>query len=352
MSAAARIEPTDMALTAQVERDPLIILQAPEKLPAFLSEMRNEIAAHVPDLTTDKGRKAIASLAYKITRTKTAIDAAGKKLNEDARAQISAVDKVRKDVRDRLDALADEVRRPLTEWEEAEKARSERANAIMDELRATTTIPAHATVDMVRDRIGEVEREEITAELFAESLPIARALRDQALEALRAGLVRLEQAAAERAELERLRAAEAARLQKEAEERAAREAEEAAKRAEAERIEREERAAEEAVRKVQAAAEAKARAEQDARDRAHAEEVAALKRQAEQAEAARLAEQRRRDDEAKAAEKRAANERHVSKVMTAAKEALMRHGEIDEDAAKRIVLAIKANSIPAVTINF
>ncbi|WP_277750417.1 hypothetical protein [Croceibacterium ferulae] len=42
-------------------------------------------------MTTAKGRKAIASLAAKVARTKTAIDDAGKKLNEEARAKINAV---------------------------------------------------------------------------------------------------------------------------------------------------------------------------------------------------------------------------------------------------------------------
>lgn len=38
--------------------------------------------------------------------------------------------------------------------------------------------------------------------------------------------------------------------------------------------------------------------------------------------------------------------------MRTAKEALMEHGGLDEDAAKKVVLAIAAGSVPAVTIRF
>jgi colicin import membrane protein len=56
--------------------------------------MKRETDALDADVTTEKGRKAIASMAYKVARTKTAIDEAGKKLNEEARARINAVDEI------------------------------------------------------------------------------------------------------------------------------------------------------------------------------------------------------------------------------------------------------------------
>lgn len=352
MSAAARLEPTAEPLIPQVEANPALIVLQPAKFPALLAEMRAEIMAHQPDLSTDKGRKAIASLAFKVTRTKTAIDDAGKKLNEEARAQINAVDKIRKDVRERLTDLAAEVRRPLTEWEEAEAARAERAKGIMDELRGATTIPLGATAEMVRDRLSEVEREEITEALFAESYPIAVALKAQAIEALKAGIVRIEHEEAERAELERLRKEAAdreAQAKAEADERARQERE--AQRV-AEQKAREEAAARAAEDRARREAEEKAAEAQREQERRHQEALAAERRRVDAAEAERQAALRQQEQDRIAAEKRAANERHVAKVMGAAKAALMKHGEIDEDAAKRIVLAIKANAIPSVSITF
>ena len=112
-------------IVSLVEASPVLVLTDKDRFSQFYEAMRRECDAHEPDLSTDKGRKEIASLAYKVARTKTAIDDAGKKLNEQARAQISAVDESRREIRKQLDDLKDEVRRPLTEWEDAEKQREQ-----------------------------------------------------------------------------------------------------------------------------------------------------------------------------------------------------------------------------------
>jgi colicin import membrane protein len=74
---------------------------------------------------------------------------------------------------------------------------------------------------------------------------------------------------------------------------------------------------------------------------------------AEEAEAARAkedAERKAAADAATAAQaKRDADQAHRGKVMSAAKVALMAVGE---EAAKKIVLAIRAGEIPAVTLTF
>ena len=108
-------ETTDLIALADVQ--PGALVQSREKFNAFYEKVAQEVAGHEPDLSTDKGRKAIASLAYKVTRTKTAIDEAGKKLTEDKKKEIAAVDAERKAIREKLDALAAEVRKPLTDWE-------------------------------------------------------------------------------------------------------------------------------------------------------------------------------------------------------------------------------------------
>ena len=51
------------------------------------------------------------------------MDSAGKKLVADWKEKAKKVDESRKIARDFLDNLRDEVRRPLTEWEEAEEKR-------------------------------------------------------------------------------------------------------------------------------------------------------------------------------------------------------------------------------------
>src|SRR5690606_11791300 len=117
------IEAPGTSIALVVNQTPAIVLTDKKSRDEFYAHVQAEVDAFEPDLSTDKGRKAIASLAYKIARTKTAIDDAGKKLNEEARAKINAVDAERRAVREHFDALSAKVRQPLTEWEEGEKKR-------------------------------------------------------------------------------------------------------------------------------------------------------------------------------------------------------------------------------------
>jgi colicin import membrane protein len=358
---AAPAQGTD--IVALVEATPVVVLTDRQKFSDFYEAMKAECDAHAPDLTTEKGRKAIASLAFKVARTKTAIDDAGKKLNEEARARINAVDEARREIRAQLDALKEEVRRPLTEWEEAEKVREEKAQAELARLREAGRVEFMDTAEDVKARIAALEATAIDADLFRESAGIAEAARTDAIAALQAAHARLEREEAERAELERLRAEAAERERIEAEKRDAEEAERQrieAEKAEQERLARIQAEAEERARQE---AERKAQEEREAAERAHAEALAAERRRAEEAEAAAKAEldriareeaERAAVAEREAAEqaRRAADREHRGKIMGVAKEAIMEAGPVNEAAARAIVLAIAAGNVPAVSIEF
>lgn len=364
MTAVAKIAPeTGTNIIALVEATPVLVLTDREKFSAFYEAMKAECDAHTPDLTTERGRKEIASLAYKVARTKTAIDDAGKKLNEEARARINAVDESRREIRQQLDALKDEVRRPLTEWEEAEAARVDKCEQTLVLLRDSAKVGYEETAADVRKRIAHVAGMTFAPEVFQGFAPQAEALRATAIETLTAVADRMDREEAERAELEKLRAEAAER---EAAEQAKREADEAERR----RAEQE-RAAEEArqraeqeerdrIAAAEKAAEERVRAEAD---RAHAEALEAERRRADEAERAAQAErdraaaeeaERNRVAAAEAAEqaRRDADRAHRSKIMTAAKEAIMEAGPVDEVVAKSIVLAIAAGNVPAISIRF
>lgn len=361
-------------IVALVEANPVVVLTDKRKFSEFYEGMKAECDAHVPDLTTEKGRKAIASLAYKVARTKTAIDEAGKALNEDARAMINAVDESRREIRAQLDELKDEVRKPLTDWENAEKARKAQIDQVINWLRDAAKIEFDETADELRARMKVIEETSFPADIFQGYAAQGEALKATALSALGTVAARMDQEEAQRAELERL-LAEAAereeqeRVKREAEE-AERQREEAAKaaaeakaRAEAEQKAREEAAAKAAEQRARDEAEAKARAEREAAECAHAEALAAERRRAEEAEAAAAAERQRIEQEAadrKRAEERAAAEQaareadrvHRGKIMGAAKEAIMEVGPVDEAIARTIVLAIAAGNIPNISIRF
>ena len=362
------------SLIPLVEANPVMVLTDGATFNRFYEEMKRETDAHVPDLTTDKGRKAIASLAYKVARTKTAIDDAGKLLNEEARTKMAKVDEARREIREKLDALRDDVRRPLTEWEEAEARRAEASKATIERMKTAQVVTLEDTSATVTARAAEIAAIPITEADFTEWFPIAIALQRSAVEALQAAGERLAKEEADRIELERLRAEAAARAEAERLAVEKREREEVEAKAKADAEARAQRAAEEEKARITAAAKAaeeaatreaerKAKEARDAQDRAHAEALAAERRRADEAEAARKAEadriaaaEAKRVSEAKAAAveqaRREADRAHRSKIMGAAKDALMEHGEIAEDAAKRIVLAIAANSVPHVTLQF
>lgn len=277
------------------------------KLDELLQRIRAETATLVPDVTTEAGRKLIASTAYKVARSKTAIDEAGKNLVADLKKRAGVIDAERKHARDTLDALKDEVRKPLDEWE-AEEARKEAA--LIEEARLRREAEEAA-------RLAEIERRE-------------RELRERE-EAI---------AAAERAKREARIAAEAAeRAEREAAERIA-----AAERAAAEAAERERLAAE---RAEQERIDAERRA-QEAQERAVREAEERAAREAAAAEAARQAEEARiRAEE----ERRAANQRHRAAVNRKAADAFVKGGFSDEQA-RQIVTLIATGLVPGVAIAY
>jgi len=130
-------------------------------LTELLEKIRAEAVCHVPDLTSDKGRKAIASVAYKVSQSKTYLDDQGKELVADQKKAIKLVDTERNKMRTELDKLRDEVRKPLNDWEEKEKARVFHIESTINE---TAEAGSHSvdnfmvlSVDAMKDRLAEIE---------------------------------------------------------------------------------------------------------------------------------------------------------------------------------------------------
>jgi hypothetical protein len=91
----------------------------------LLRRSRKKLAV-VPDVSR-KGRDAIASMAHGLP-AQNLYRQAGKDLVAELKALPKQIDESRRIVRERLDALKDEVRRPLTEWEaEQERIKAEEA---------------------------------------------------------------------------------------------------------------------------------------------------------------------------------------------------------------------------------
>lgn len=329
----------------------------------LIARIEAEVRAHVPDTSTNKGREAIKSLAYKVSRSKTMLDEAGKALNEDARRQINLVDASRKNIRDRLDALRDEARAPLVAWEEAEAARQERNKRLLGQLTNHGMTGLEASADIIA-KAAQVKGV-VLPDDFGDGRDAAEAARAATMDALRNMFVTAQKREAEAAELETLRreaaeraaADEAARIEREqveaarlaaeraeqdrkdAEARAAREAEERAAReqAEAERIER--------VRKEAAE---KAAAEAEERHQRELAEAARREEQAAQRERDRIAAEKRAENEAQRKREENARIRNRIKREIAAALTALPQPLTPETVAEALV----AGGIPNTTVRF
>lgn len=370
LAAAEPIDEAGAELAVIPRETALAVLTDPDQFDAFYARVKATTDAFVPDLSTVTSRKAIASMARKVVTSKTMIDNAGKLLTEEWRSQTKVVDDNRRAIREKLDALRDEVRRPLTDWEAAEEARVEDVKAQVASLQAAAVVSIEDTPETVQARHSEVRLVEISDDYFGEYAAAARHYQAAALASLDAAFARLTKEAADRAELERLRQEAAAREEadraaREEQQRAeaaataariAAEAEERRKADDAARAQREQAERERAAADAQAEAERKAQATLAAAEEAHKAELARIQREADEANERRAAEERRAAAEAKRVDDeqaaRDANQKHRSTVMAAAKSALMAAGGIGEDAAKKIVLAIRAGEIPSVTLRF
>lgn len=309
------------------------------RIDPLLAEIEEKARSFVADVNTAKGRKEIASMAFAVARTKTALDDAGKNLVAERKKIISLVDVERKKIRDRLDALRDEVRRPLDEWEQAELDRV----ADLEERLAVISVPPFGNSRDAADRISWLGAIAIDDSWQERAADAAKA-KDAALREWKAYQIvtaAAEQTAAEaeakaKAEAERARREREERIAREAAERATREAERRAEleMVEAERLKRE--AERRAIEAEQRAKQAEADAERKARE---AVEKEAAERQ------------RIIDAENAAREKREADMRHKSRVMGAAAAAFFAIGISESDAALA-VSAIADGKIPHVSISY
>ena len=160
-----------------------------------LAYIREQVSGHVADVSTSAGRKEVARLARQVASSKVVLDGLGKTLVADWKDKAKKVDSERKRCRDTLDALRDETRKPLTDYETAE------------EDRKLAELLAAAEAHRIQQEAEDAERQARDAEIERKTRELNE--REAALKA------------AERAEIERKERSERdARFEAEAGERA------------------------------------------------------------------------------------------------------------------------------------
>lgn len=209
----------------------------------------------VADVSTKEGVSQIKTAARQIASVKKKVDDLGKTVVAELKALPKIIDKNRADFRERMESLQEEIRRPVTDIEERQKA--------IDDIKGTHFACAACNSQELAAKIDELEtqRAAVTAEVRKEAY-------EEVLKAFDAeiGALSTMKSAAEKREEDARRLAELE-----------------AKQAEADRIIREQKIKEEAERKAREQAEAR-----DAAEKARLErEKAEAERKAAEAERAR-----------------------------------------------------------------
>jgi len=319
------------------------------KVNDFYERVKAELLSKVPDLSTQKGRDAIASDAFKVSKSKTFVEKPGRAyLKYIKETKCKAIEEELREYVQKMDALRDEVRKPLCDWE-AEQKRIEEEKAAAEAAAEAQRLAEIAAKELQ----DQVDRDhELAIFMYADYLREQEEARKQAIieaeKAAKEQKEREERIAREAAENARIAAEQAAAAERQrlADKQARKDAE---AKAAIERAEREKIEAENArLRQEQQAREAAAKAERDRLDaiaKAEAEKQAAIeaerKRQADAIEAERIENEKREKDRANVGNKR-----------REAKEALMAECGLSEDAAKAVVLAITNGKITNVSIKY
>ena len=293
-------------------------------LDSILRRVEAEVTSVVTDISTPAGRKEIASLAYKVAQTKTHLDDLGKDLVAEQKKKTACVDAERKRARDFLDELKERVRKPLTDWEDAEKKRIDENEAAISEIFSAATY-SEETAPEIEARILRVNA--VYQRDWREFAERARLVMDVSVKKLHEKLATRMKHDAEQIELIRLREQEAERKQRE----------------------RDAAIAAEAASKAKAEAEAKAATElqraKDAEEKAKRDAAEAVDRERARVEAA----QRKEREEAEA---RAADTKLREKKIDESAEALVRETGLHSVDVYEVVRLIVAGKIPHITMNF
>lgn len=254
---------------------PLAVFTDPQSADSLIDKIREEAAKCGTDISTEEGRESIRSMAYKIARSKTALDGMGKGLTDEWARQKKAVDTERKRIWDEMERLQAQVRKPLTDWENAEKLRVQEREeriagmSLLIVFALDTRGPHHPELAEIESRITKLQ--ELAVFDWQEFADRAAKMQTEVIRQLGDHLEQRKKYDAEQAELARLRKEQADREQKEredkiaadaaakakadAEEKAAADAKAAQEKADREKAEADQRAADEKARADKAEAE-------------------------------------------------------------------------------------------------
>jgi len=169
----------------------------------------------VPKLQPDtpEGREELRSLAYEIARTKTGIDALRKDYVAELKSITSTIDKHGRIIWNELESLQESVRKPLTEFENAEKLRIQNHKNGLAAFRESVNFDYEPTSEQITERIASVKK--LSERDFEEFTEQAKTLSETSIGRLGEKLNATIKAEQDAKELAELKAADEARKQAE-----------------------------------------------------------------------------------------------------------------------------------------
>lgn len=284
-------------------------------LDRFYDQVVEQVSDEVPDLSTAAGRKRVASLARLVASSKVAIVTPGRDYLKQIKAQPKIIEAELREFTQKMDALRDQVRQPLTDWEAEQEAIKAAEQAAIEAAKlAEQKEQAHELAILMDEKFNH-DRE-------AAAIEAQRLAAEQAAQAERDRIAReaeIKRQAAEQAERDKQAALHQAELARQMAELAEQRRIEALERAEAARIEAEKQA------------------------KIEAEQAVERYRQEQQAKAQRI------EAERLARENDANNKRAIN---NAIKAALMHQFGLTDDIAQAVVIAIAKQQIPHIHITY
>lgn len=195
MSAAQQVITID-----DISADNAPVIYVTGGLGRFLEAVTAEVTSEVPDLTTRKGRERIASLAAKVSKSKTAVEKPGRDYLKRLKEMPKVVEAELREFVTKMDELRDATRQPLTDWEKAEDARVDRHNDAIQQIKDLAVFAETPTAAHVASVIEDMELVALD-DSWEEFLPEAAQVKDKSLATLRALLADRTKHEAELAEI-------------------------------------------------------------------------------------------------------------------------------------------------------
>lgn len=354
---------TELALPVITE-DKYPALYVSGGLDGYYQTIREQVMSEVPDLTTKKGIARVKSLAAMVSSSKVAVEKPGREYLKQLKEMPKVIEATLRDWNQKMDSLRDEVRKPVTEMEDAEKARIFALELRVNEIKQigdsiTTDLDSSALSDL-QDSLNKI----LIDDSFQEFKDVAELAKNQVNTKIKQFLSVRVQFEEGQKELARLRAEqeEQARIQHEKDiaDQARCEAEQKAMREKLEAEQRERAAKDAKLKAEQDAYELQQKLEQERKDallrqQQAVEQAAERERQRQIEEQNKIkyeAEQARIQEEIKAADvehRKEVNNEILTDLIAAAKSKGI---DISIDVAKGIISSIANGKIRNVTIKY